>query len=158
MDLALHTSYKLSDFYRRREHWNTLHNLCRAFQRRRDSYLAQAIATDVDRYEEFVRVHGEPDPRRAEPPALIEVDLQASLLMSLVDIGRASLYYLSSNRGKRTKPYNGKPLPRPRTAAHDFKSRKAREVYKHLQEVLVFVPEERFHATVAAAKARGEVR
>lgn len=156
IDLAFHTSYRLSQFLRGEEHPNVLYNLCRAFQQRRDSYLRQAILLDEERYEEYVRIHGEPKARRAEPPALVEVDLPTSLLMTMVDILGKVLYYVSSQSPKGTNKPKNKPMPRPRTAADIYKSRKARETYEHLQGVLVFVPDEQWKRNISEARARGE--
>lgn len=136
---------------------NTLWNLCNALKRRRDSYLAQAIALDVDLYEEHVRVHGEPKGKHVAPPDLVEVDVLVSLMMTQVDLTRSVLHYVSAAAPKNTKKPKNKPLPRPKTAADIYKSRKARETYDHLQAVLVFVDDEQWKRNVAEARARGEV-
>lgn len=135
---------------------NTLYNLCSALKRRRDSYLRQAIALDVDLYEDHVRTHGEPKPRAAEPPELVEIDLPTSLAMSQLEISRLILHYVSSQSQKGTKKPKVKPLPRPKTAADIYKARKARETYEHLQGVLVFVPDEQWKRNISEARARGE--
>jgi hypothetical protein len=147
LDLAFGTSYRLSEFFTGRETPNTLHNLVTALQRRRNSYLAQAMATDLDLYEENLD-----RPTRAErAPDLVEVDLATSLLMGVHELLQQVVWFTASAAPKKAGRPKITRLPRPKTAKHLYEAAQTAAALEHLDSVIRYVPEIEWRKTIAEA-------
>lgn len=110
-------------------------------KRRRDSYLAQAIATDLDLYN--------PDAdgrRRDSSPDLVEVDLGVSLLMSTVELLQQIRDFTAGHKKPKVKA-----IPRPKTAKDLYERQQMRLAREHIESVLSFVPQEQWERTIAEA-------
>jgi len=136
----------------------TLYNLVTALQRRKTSYLAQAIALDEELYEQSLQGPQRP-PKKA--PDLVEVGLSESLLMGiheqLQQLNHWSAVNTATAFGQQKPPKpKVKSLPRPETARNAVERRLAREAFQHFEDVIVFVPQEQFEQTIARARAEQE--
>lgn len=145
----------MRDFFDGSEVPNTLWNLCTALQRRRDSYLAQAIATDVELYEQSL---GRPKGRVERSPDLVEFDLNSSLLMGIHEVLQQVLHFAAAAAPKKAGKAKVKPLPRPKTAKHLYDAVKTREAVAHIESVLKFVPQAQFEETIAKASGGEQCR
>lgn len=131
-------------FFNGEEAPNTLYNILSALRKRRTSYLAQAIATDVELYE---RNHSDDQPRRRkDPPDLVEVGLNESLLMGIHEL----LQQIAGFTAGQKKP-KVKPIPRPVTAAQLYARAEARKQYDEINAVLNFVSQDEFERGIAEA-------
>jgi hypothetical protein len=115
--------------------------LLTALKRRRTSYLAQAIATDVELYEKHYT--GESPRKRKSPPDLIEVGLAETLLMGIHELLQQVVGFTAGQKKPKVKP-----IPRPETAAQIFARTEARKQYDLIMDVLNFVPQEQFERSV----------
>lgn len=126
LDIAFSTSYRLSDFFDGTATPNTLYNLVQALQRRRTSYLAQAMGTDVELYEA-----NKDKPRGRSNPDLVEYGLNESLLSSIHEV----LQQIRDFTAGAKKP-KVKPLPRPITAKQIYNRRQARQAYDDVMSII----------------------
>jgi len=138
----------LSDFLTGRETPNTLHNLLSVLQRRRTSYLAQAMATDVEEYERTLdrpRVQGD------RSPDLVEVDLATSLLMGVHELLQQVVHFTAAAAPRKTGRPKVVRLPRPKTAKHLYEAARRREAMAHLESVIRYVPQDEWERNIRDA-------
>lgn len=128
LDLAFSTSYRLSDFFDGTATVNTLHNLLQTLRRRRTSYLAQAMANDMELYKASLD-----QPRPKNHPDLVEYDLQTSVLVGMHEILQQIRDFTAGAKKAKVKP-----LPRPVTAEQRYKRQKAKQAYEDVMSLLVF--------------------
>jgi hypothetical protein len=151
--LAFSTSYKLSDFFDGSQVPNTLHNIVMALQRRRTSYLAQAMATDIEVYEQNLE---QPRGRVERAPDLIEVDLATSILMGQHELLQQIVHFTAANAPKKTGRPKVTRLPRPKTAQQLYEAAERRNALAHLESVITFVPQEQWEHNLENAQGGGE--
>lgn len=125
---------------------NTLWNIVTALQRRRTSYLAQAMATDVEAYEQSL---DQPKGRVERAPDLVEVDLATSILMGMHEVLQQLVWFTSAAAPKGTRHPKITRLPRPKTAKHLYEAAQTREALAHLESVITFVPQDQWERTIA---------
>jgi hypothetical protein len=117
-----------------------------AFQRRRTSYLAQAMATDVEVYEQNLN---RPARRGDNAPELVEMDLSVSLFMGIHELLQQLVHWAAAGVPKGAKKPRVRRLPRPKTAEQLYRRRKARESHERLEAEIVYVPQDEFDRIIA---------
>jgi hypothetical protein len=150
LDFGFSTHYRLREFLDGTETINTLWNFVKAFQRCRTSYLAQAMATDVELYEQNLN---RPTRQAESAPELVEMDLSASLLMGMHELLQQLVHWTAANVPKGAKKPRVKRLPRPQTATQLYTRRKAREAHERLETEIVYVPQAQFDRIVAGVSS-----
>lgn len=118
----------MSDFFDGTATPNTLYNLAQALQRRRTSYLAQAMGLDVELYE------ANKDKRRPKSnPDLVEFGLNESLLSSIHEVLQQIRDFTAGAKKAKVKT-----LPRPITAKQKYDRRRAIEAYEDVMSKIRF--------------------
>lgn len=117
----------MRDFCDGTETPNTLHNICQALQRRRDSYLAQAMAQDVE------LVKATMEQKRSGHPDLVEFGILEALLTTIVEQNQILIGFAAGQK----KPKVTK-LPRPVTGEQRLRRQLAREAHDNIAAVLRF--------------------
>lgn len=143
LDLAFHTSYRMSMFWSGEETLTTLVNLVEAFEARTTSYLSAAKGQDVELYELTMD-----QPRRKGTPQWVEETPEVALLKGISEQLQV-LAHLTAKRKGRAKV---KPYPRPLTAEQLYWREQSRKDFEHINQMLKFVPNEQFQATIQQAK------
>lgn len=119
---------------------NTLANLVDALRQRHDSYLAQAVATDVDLYAATKDLPG----KRLATPLHVEETPTVALLKVLVEQNQAIVHWLAVAAPKGARRPKPARLPRPKTAAQLWERQQVRQAHEHIESVLVRVPTDEF--------------
>jgi len=104
-----------------------------ALQRRRTSYLAQAMGTDVELYEATVD-----QPRPTPHPDLVEFGLPETLLTGIHELLQQILWWSSATAPKGSKKPKIKRLPVPITAKHRYDRAQAQRAYDDVMSLIRF--------------------
>jgi hypothetical protein len=145
-DLALHTHYRLREFFDGTETPNTLANLVDAFDRMTTSYFTEARALDMELFEATKDM----PPRKSLGPSLVEETPVVAILKGIHELLQQNVHFAAGASMSKKKPKVTK-LPRPKTSKDAWEQEQARQAYLHLEAVLNFVPQEQFEQTIANA-------
>lgn len=118
-------------------------------QRRHDSYLAQAIATDIELYEQNLNATRG---RVERAPDLVEFGPAESLLAGIHELMQQIVWWTSANAPKKAGKPKVTKLPRPKTAKQLYEADLSRKAFAHMQSVVKFVPQDVWERNIAAAQ------
>lgn len=144
LDLAFHTTYRLSMFARGEEKLVTLVNLVEAFRRKRTSFLSAALITDVELYEQSV---DKPEPAPT-PPDHIDETAELAVLRLVSEQLQQVVHFVASQSPKAAGSPKVKRLPRPLTARDVFMRRNAVRGFAGLESKFKFVSNEEYAENV----------
>lgn len=113
--------------------WNTLFNLVVAFESRSNSFLAAAMASDVELYESTLDEDGNPPEGREFRPPLSEVGVAENILMKIYE----ELQVVSHRAGQLKGVPKVTPFPRPKTARDYHHEREVKLAEQDLLSMIV---------------------
>lgn len=116
----------------------------------RASHLRAAQAGDVELY--MTLGLDKKPPGKVPPPPLTEFSPDVELLAAVHDRLGEVIRAVAASSGSRRLP-KPKPWPRPRTARDEVRRRKSLDNFRHLEQVITFVPESDWRASLPATPA-----
>lgn len=147
LDLAFHTSYRLSMFGNGQEKLITLANLVSGFRRMRTSFLHAAMMTDVELYERSVDGPELPP----APPDFIDETSGVALLRTISEQLQALAHYAARQKGAPKI----RKLPRPVSARDAFMRREGSRQFASLEAKFKFVSNEEYAENVRRRQEEG---